>query len=566
MKLAVCSLAHGEKYENISKFTFPLFREYAARIGADFKEIKWDNKQELVYSPAWLKLILLYGLLKTYDRVIFLDADIVIHPELESLFDIVPETHFGAYQEGDYIDRSYAMMKAIEDHKLKPKREYEGQYFNSGVMVLSKIHRDLFVWPEQVVDNFYEQSLINARVFCSGVPVHRLHYHYNRMSSHDLITGEDVFAAKIVHFAGAPSNVDIVATMKNVYEKWISKEKPRKRIHISCGGGIGDVILSEPIIRYALEKVWPESEFPEHEFTLSCAPHCQRIFDHLKHWKRLTIIDSLEKLNKSVPYLTLETHPKRTAILPLCFYMSMHNQDWASYNSVRAYLSADEKRIRLAVHPENNLEVESAVREGNVFRGSHEECRKISETASIAVHCGIGWPSKTFGPEYWQKIVDALDVAGFQVVLYGQRVEEFVNPDGTTDRVSKGIEEGVKCPANGIDLRGRLSIGGTMALISKCRASLTNDSMPTHIAGAFDNLFFLIASCKHPELVMPFRNGSQSWRARAFYKEITLTSKQMKPDTLTAKSIADVEGNILDYLPSVEEVVDGIAYGMGRFQ
>jgi len=564
MKLAVCSVAHGERYEKLAEFTHPIFRAYAARIGADFKEIKWPPGKDLIYSAAWLKLILLWQLLKEYDRVIFLDTDILLHPDCPNLFDIVPETHFGAYQEGQLIDRSYPLAKAMEDHKIKCNREYQGEYFNSGVMVLSKIHREFFVWPEQVVDNFYEQSLLNARVFAANIPFHPLSYHFNRMSSHDPITGEDVFAAKIVHFAGAPSNVDIVATMKLIQEKWASGEKPQTRIHISCGGGIGDVIMSEPIVRYALEKVWPEAEFPDYNFILSTAPHCQRIFDHLKHWSRLTIIDSLDLLEKNVPYITLETHPKKNTTLPLCLYPSMHNQDWASCNSVRAYLSKEEKRIRLAVHPENNEELEMAV--NTCHYHGETSATGISEVGSIAVHCGIGWPSKTFGPKYWQKIVDGLSTAGFQVILFGQRVEEFVNPDGTTDKVSKGVEESVVCPANGIDLRGRLTLGGLFALVSRARATLTNDSMPTHIAGAFNNLFFLIASCKHPELVMPYRNGSQSWRARAFYKEITLTSKQLKPNTLVSRSIADVDGNILDYLPSVEEVIDGIAYEMEKVQ
>ncbi len=550
MKLCVCSIAHGERYEKLAEFTHPIFRAYAARIGADFKELKYT--QELQCSAAWLKLILLWNLLKTYDRVIFLDTDVLLHPDCPNLFDVVPETHFGAYQEGELLDRTHAMFRAIEFHKIKYNREYQNEYFNSGVMVMSKIHRDLFIWPEAIEDNFYEQSLINARVFASGIPFHKLHYHYNRMSCHDQVTGEDVFAAEIVHFAGMPANVDAIGTMKLIQEKWASGETPKTRIHISCGGGIGDVVMSEPIVRYCLERMWPESEFPDYKFVLSTAPHCTRIFEHLKHWKRLTIIDTQKDLEKNVPYITLETHPKHNSYLPHAMYPQMHNQQWAAYNSVRTYLTPEELRIKLMVKPEDEDELDGAVNDALMTMDD------INTSKSIAVHCGIGWPSKTFPASYWQEIVDGLSAAGFQVILFGKRITELIDTEtGEVEKVCKGVVP-VKCPANGIDLRDKLSMGGLFALINKCKATLTNDSLPTHCAAAFDNWFFLIASCKHPDLVMPFRMGSQRWRARAFFNKLTLSVENMKPNTVNARSIADVDGNVLDYIPTAKEVVNGI--------
>lgn len=555
-RLCVCTIAHGEKYENLALTTHPIFLAYANRIGADFKV---GRKPDIAYSPAWIKLILLYKLLKDYDRVIFLDTDITLHPECQSLFDIVPETHFGAYQEGEFLDRTSAMLRAIEFHKIKCNREYQNEYFNSGVMIISKCHRDLFIMPDQIEDNFYEQSLLNARVFAYNVPFHKLHYHFNRMFSHDEITGEDVFAAKIVHFAGAQPEVDVAGTIALIQEKWRNKEKPYTRIHISCGGGIGDVVMSEPIVRYALEVTWPESEFPDYRFTLSTAPHCQRVFEHLKHWKRLTIIDSLEKLEK-VPYLTLETHPSSgRSIIPTIYYSECHNQDWASLASVRRYLTTEQKRIKLMVKPEDEDELLKAVSD---FQTLHQtfhppEPIGIDPLKSIAVHCGIGWPSKTFGEKYWQEVVDGLSTDGFQVILFGRRVSELFDiQTGKATAVHKGVEEGVKCPENGIDLRDKLSLGGLFALTNKCKATLSNDSVCSHICGAFDNWYFLIASCKHPDLVMPFRQGRQDWKARAFFKR--LCNDVLKPNYPHGTSIANCKGDILDAIPPAKEVVDGI--------
>lgn len=539
MKTCVCTIVSGDKYEKLGKTTHYQFMAYAKRIGADFKV---GRKPDFAYSPPWIKLILLEKLLAIYDRVIFFDTDLTIHPELPNLFDMVPETHLGAYFEGAYLDRIGALARALDFHKIKNEREYEGEYFNSGVMVLSKQHRDLFIWPDEIEDNFYEQSLLNARVFASNTPVFKLHYHYNRMSSHDTMTGEDVHAAKIVHFAGMPETCDIAANMAVIQDKWARNEKALTRVHISCGGGIGDVVMSEPIVRYILTRVWPEAEYPDYRFTLSTGPHCVRVFQHLKHWNRLNIICTQKELDPKVCYLTIETHPHHDRVMPFFTYPQMHNQHWSGMSALLGYIPPEDLRIKLTVNPEDNDELP----------------KTINELKSIAVHCGIGWPSKTFPVEYWQEIVNGLSALGFQVVLFGKRIAELVDTEtGNVVKVDKGVQD-VKCPHDGIDLRDKLSLGGLFALAQKCKATLTNDSLPLHPAGAFDNWLFLIASCKHPNLVMPYRMGCQTWRARYFLNRLTLSIENNKPNSLMPRSIKDVDGDILDYLPSPNEVVQGI--------
>ena len=85
---------------------------------------------------------------------------------------------------------------------------------------------------------------------------------------------------------------------------------------------------------------------------------------------------------------------------------------------------------------------------------------------------------------------------------------------------------------------------------------ISNDSSPVHIAGAFTNAIILLPTCKHPEHVLPFRQGSQWYKAKALYKKLVcdfIDSSPLQVDGQTVDEI--VEGTIEDYLADASEVV-----------
>jgi ADP-heptose:LPS heptosyltransferase len=63
-----------------------------------------------------------------------------------------------------------------------------------------------------------------------------------------------------------------------------------------------------------------------------------------------------------------------------------------------------------------------------------------------------------------------------------------------------------------LDLRGRLSVAELLALLSQAQALITADTGSVTLAGAFENWIGFIATSAHPEYVLPWRNGSQSYR------------------------------------------------------
>ena len=86
---------------------------------------------------------------------------------------------------------------------------------------------------------------------------------------------------------------------------------------------------------------------------------------------------------------------------------------------------------------------------------------------------------------------------------------------------------------------------------------VTNDSSPLHIAGAFDNWIVTVPTCKHPEHILPFRNGTQSYKTKVLYKKLLLDDLEIRHTESHTDTIDTIpEGNTLwDYIPEVDKLV-----------
>ncbi len=78
MKKVVYTLSVNGYAPEITEKTFPLMREYANKIGADFRII--TKRKYSDYPPVYEK-IQLYELSQENDWTIYLDADTLIHPD-----------------------------------------------------------------------------------------------------------------------------------------------------------------------------------------------------------------------------------------------------------------------------------------------------------------------------------------------------------------------------------------------------------------------------------------------------------------------------------------------------
>jgi len=532
MKTAVVTCTFGEKYDSIAKITHPFLESYASRINADFVVIneKKVSKKFIQYEKFQLK-----EMFARYSRIAYIDTDALVRSDAPNLFEVVPEDKIGIFNEGAFT----SCVELIRDACIKYGKslklgiiQYKGQYYNTGVMVLSRKHKDIFTCPEEEYDwynagvNFvshYEQPYINLKVIAGGYEVHELSYKLNRMFMMDNLTGEHRLASYIVHYAGLNHRDDIVETIKKDVEEWQSNPafKFKRKLFVIVGGGLGDQVDAEPVLRYAMETLYPGDEF-------IVKTDFPEVFAHLP----AKVVSSTSGL-KLEGYFKMETLPSPESSLWQHIAQTMcHTTDFASISALRRVLSNKDKQIKLVVTEKDVEELKKTI--------GIDDLKNL-----VLVHPGRGWASKTFPSEYWSEIIKGVS-ENHRVAVIGKSISK---EQGLVDVDCEGV----------IDLRNLLNLRELITLISQAKLLISNDSAPVHIAGAFDNWIFLIPSCKHPDHILPYREGGQYHKAKVFYKRLTCDDINSTPTNLDGAGVDIIStGNILDYLEDPKVIVQAV--------
>ena len=199
---------------------------------------------------------------------------------------------------------------------------------------------------------------------------------------------------------------------------------------------------------------------------------------------------------------------------------------------IRRTIPNDEKQIKLKLEASDVSYVFNLLKSRN------------TQKPLVVVHAGKWWPSKTLPMEWWQEVVNKLSEK-LTVVLIGKTIDE-----------KQGYLP-IECPSGAYDLRDLTTLGELFALISLSKCLVTNDSSPLHIAGAFDNWIVTVPTCKHPDHILPYRNGTQSYKTKALYKKLLLDDLEIRHTEFTTDTIDTVpEGKTLwDYIPEVDDLV-----------
>lgn len=283
-----------------------------------------------------------------------------------------------------------------------------------------------------------------------------------------------------------------------------------KSIMFVAQGGLGDRVCAEPVVRY-IRNTFPSSDL--HVVGERC------FFSHISG---ATIHEFDEIFNVRDDEIVMKSFRLQDNISSTC----LHIVDFISLSTIGICLANREKQIRISVDEESLSR----------FSFVERDC--------LLVHCGLTFENKTFPVEWWQEVVDLISKKK-RLVFLGKSLEG-----------GKGFLE-VTCPKGCLDLRNKTSLEEFIALVSMCDL-LTNDSFPLHAAGAFDNNIFVIPTAKHPDHLLPFRNGSQSYKTKCFFKR--LMSDDFFPwGTVFYDLVPQGKNiNIMDYLPSPKDVYGGI--------
>ena len=530
-KLGIVTIVAGERYRQIWQRSEPFFNAYADKIGADLLVLK-DIPPDLP-SPHWAKFSIYELLKKQYDRIAFIDTDIIIRPDAPSLFDIVPEDEFGIFDEGMFTPRSICIYEVMKVYKISLPKWDGKKYYNTGVMVASREHRHIFRVEEEIKplrNSFGEQTYLNMKILSSEVKVLPLHFKYNRMSMMDRLTGKSRLDCYFVHYAGDGDR--LLEKMDRDIKKWA--EDPsyqyRQKIFVWALGGLGDCVCAEPSIRHMRNEVYKDADI-----YLMTKP---RNFPFYKHIEGIQLLNEGEPAKEDVdavvefythhsPFDKCNDHQVSfSSMTPL---LLCHAVDWVSMNMMNRMMPLKDREIKLTYTDDDLLGVLE-------IDPDPEEL--------VLIHAGMGWETKTFPLVWWQEVVDTLSAKGIRVGLIGQNVS---NEHGYVP---------VKCPENGVDFRDKLTIPQLVALIAQAPVLVTNDSAPTHIAGAFDNYIILIPTCKDGDLLIPYRKGQQYYKAATMFKKMIYEDQPVRATDLNGWQTSHLpkDHSISEYIPEAGDV------------
>lgn len=218
-KIAVVTVAVGNDY----KKAIPLIERASIRWGADFYCVdeNWMTDESSPHILKWkVNAIFAMG----YERICFIDSDIILLPTCPSLFDLTKPGTLGCYDEAPAlamgsktkqrpgIDRRDTCAKFIDAYRrvIGPiDYEYPGWYFNSGVLVFDKTCNPFVTREDKIYsfnnDPLYDQTYLN--IMAAKFQITSLSWRYNRMAiphACELLGMWDMFegGAQVLHYCG----------------------------------------------------------------------------------------------------------------------------------------------------------------------------------------------------------------------------------------------------------------------------------------------------------------------------------------------------------------------------
>lgn len=290
-----------------------------------------------------------------------------------------------------------------------------------------------------------------------------------------------------------------------------------KNILFRTWGGIGDVICSEPTVRYAVErfkdcKITVETNFPE-------------VFQHLA---LADIYDTKKERAIADDYLVKETVPTQSVslLLPQFFnHIHTHCVDFGSMCALRSQLPIANREVILRPPtPESDL-LHELVEESHRY---------------VAVHAGRHWPSKTFPAAWWNRTLDSIVKAGFTPILIGK--------DGGESQGYVAVNA-----EHCVDLRDKCSLNETMWLLQQLPILVCNDSSPLHMAVTGNAWIGFVPTVKHPDFITHFRQGKFGWRMQSFGKGGMWDHSEINPNVTIDVNLDHVDPELLKtFLPEPE--------------
>lgn len=208
-KLAIATITIGDKFWKMASFTHPFIKAYAEKCGAEFVVLDQRKMYEKCGLPTYERFQL-YELFDVYDRIAFIDTDILVAPDSPSVFELTPKGKIGASSEEIYSQSE--RDKKVTQEILGPV-DWKNVYFNAGMIVLDTSHKELLnpdspgltLWAkgdfrEKHVNLLNDQPFINHRSNMLGFEVHDLGRRFNHTRA--IKETSTRFDSYFIHYSG----------------------------------------------------------------------------------------------------------------------------------------------------------------------------------------------------------------------------------------------------------------------------------------------------------------------------------------------------------------------------
>lgn len=207
MKLLFTTIA-DQNIKEMTEITHPIFKRFAKAWDADFSIL--DEKYDAIDCPGtgriYYRMMEIYNLLKTYDRVLLIDSDMLINKNCPNIFEIVPYDKIGVVFEDKGSSTEDRHKRILESQKIFGNIGWKKGYVNSGCLLVSKIHKDVFqkINGQYYLGRGWNDVLLGYNIHKLGFEVYELPYLFNHLKkfSEKWNGSPSRFDSYIIHYAG----------------------------------------------------------------------------------------------------------------------------------------------------------------------------------------------------------------------------------------------------------------------------------------------------------------------------------------------------------------------------
>ena len=202
--MATCA---DESVMECARYTLPIHRMYAEKWGADFKVLDDQYYNKLGFGMWNYRTIVFHELLEEYERIFYLDSDIIINKTCPNIFDFVPYDTVGLVLEdkGSRLKNRRGRIAQIKA-AFGGCEQWTTGFPNGGLYIVSKIHREIFTKVNGQLWNGpgYDGNHYMYQIIKQGHKYIDLGYKWNHMSmfSEPWNGSPSRFDSHILHYAG----------------------------------------------------------------------------------------------------------------------------------------------------------------------------------------------------------------------------------------------------------------------------------------------------------------------------------------------------------------------------